>query len=539
MGRGLNVRHWHLWILMAIILWSSVDAQYVRRSQFPTEHARRMQYRLDDWISIMPAHFFTSIAIGTNYIYFSSLDGGIWRYNLYQNEWDFPFTTSNGLPSNRVFQVVYDAAQNILWAITDVDTAIFDFAAEEWKSRKEMPFWNYRFPQKSLPDSGTSLPRNQFLPRRYLKKLPIFVPEGDFSLDADWKLTDAHLREFPITGFLIDDWERIWFLVEGFGLGLGNMLQQRARFFPLGLANIHPRVVQFQEDDLWIGGITAGVVSALGVPESNTLKGIVRWRNQDGGWQYYDARFISRLFSDQVTAMATTQNSIWFGTDYGVTRYDISQKSWQTFYVKQGLYSNQVRDVLVAGTNVWVATDEGLNVIDRLTGQVKKIRYKWLRQYPVYRLALQGDTLWVAAFAGIFRRFPDTGKWQKLKTEAALNDQMVTAIGYYKGELWFATAQGVIRYHIARDDWESFPQLQTEGLGRMWHLVVDSAAVWIATDAGLLKFDRKRQYWKLFTTDDGLLDNRCRYVLLNGDYLWIATDSGITQFYWNSSARID
>ncbi len=533
LARGVMV------VVTAGLLWTTLSAQYVRRSQFPTEHSRRMQYRLDDWISILPAHHFTSISVGTNYLYFSSLDGGIWRYNLYQNEWDYPFTTSNGLPSNRVFQVVYDASQNVLWAVTDVDTAVFDFAAEEWKAKKEMPFWNYRFPRSALPDSGKSLPRNRFLPREFLRQLPVFIPEGNFTLDANWQLIDTHLREYPITGFLIDDWERIWFTVEGLGLGKGNILEQRARFFPLGLANIHPRVVQFQGDDLWIGGITAGVLSELGTPSESALKGIVRWRNQDGGWQYYDARFISRLFSDQVTAMATTTDAIWFGTDYGVARYFIHKNKWQTYYVKHGLYSNRVSDVLVAGDDVWVATDEGLNVIDRVTGRVKKVRYKWLNQYPVYRLAMQNDTLWVAAFAGIFRRFPDTGKWQKLTTRAAIADQMVTALDYYQGEMWFATAGGVMRYDIARDKWESFPQLQTEGLGRLWHLAADSAAVWIATDAGLLKFDRKRQYWKLFTTVDGLLDNRCRYVLINGDYLWIATVSGITQFYWNSPARID
>ena len=498
-----------------------------------------MQYRLDDWISILPAHYFTSIAVGTEYIYFSSYDGGIWRYHLYRNEWDYPFTTSNGLPSNRVLQVYYDDRYGILWAITDVDTAIFNFASEEWLPKKEASFWNYQFPHIELPDTGKTIPRNVFLPKSYLNRLPVFIAEGNFNLSADWEVTDPHFRNYKIGGFLVDDWERIWFTVLGLGLGKGNILEQRVRFFPMGLANSHPRVVQFQGDDLWIGGITSDISGILDITERNIQKGITRWRNTDGGWQYYDARFISRLYSDQVTSMDTTRDEIWFGTDYGVARYNIRKNSWKTYYVKQGLYSNLVHDVLVHRDVVWVATDEGLNTIDRRTGRVRKIRYKKLDQIPVYRMAMQQDTLWVAALTGIYRRFPDTGKWQHVKTEAALSDYFITAIGYYAQEMWFATSRGVMQYDLRRKRWESYPQLETEGLGRMWDLKVDSAAVWIATDSGLLKFDRKNQYWRLFTTEDGLLDNRCRFVLINGDYLWIATVSGITQFYWNSPSRFD
>ncbi len=539
MELGKGTLKLYLGVIILLIGIYSGYAQYVRRSQFATEHARRMQYQLDDWISILPAHYFTSITVGNEYLYFSSLDGGIWRYSLYRDEWDYPFTTSNGLPSNRVFRVQFDGRYDILWAITDVDTAIFDFASQEWLSKKEASFWNYQFPHIALPDTGKTIPRNQFLSDQYLNRLPVFVAEGNFDLNASWEVTDPHFRNYKITGFLVDDWERIWFTVEGLGLGKGNILQQRVTFFPMGLANIHPRVIQFQGDDLWIGGVTAGVTRGIGIPERNVQKGITRWRNTDGGWQYFDARFISRLYSDQVTSIATAEGEIWFGTDYGVARYVPAKNTWQTFYVKQGLFSNLVNDVLVDKDILWVATDEGLNTIDRKTGRVRKVRYRKLDQIPIYRMALQNDTLWVASLIGIYRRFPDTGRWQHVKTEAAIPDNFITAIDYFENELWFATSRGVMEYNLKSKKWESYPQLETEGLGRMWDLKVDSAAVWIATDSGLLKFDKNRGYWKLFTTEDGLVDNRCRYVLINGDYLWIATVKGITQFYWNSSSRFD
>jgi ligand-binding sensor domain-containing protein len=70
-------------------------------------------------------------------------------------------------------------------------------------------------------------------------------------------------------------------------------------------------------------------------------------------------------------------------------------------------------------------------------------------------------------------------------------------------------------------------------------MVVNEKNVWISSAEGLLKYDRKRLYWLMFTSEDGLLDNNCYQLLIDGDYLWIATASGISQFYWNSSDRID
>ena len=52
--------------------------QYVRREFYPTEHDRRLQYGLDDWISYTSSTRFTSMTVGTHYIYIGTKDGSLY-----------------------------------------------------------------------------------------------------------------------------------------------------------------------------------------------------------------------------------------------------------------------------------------------------------------------------------------------------------------------------------------------------------------------------------------------------------------------------
>ncbi|MFZ0389728.1 MAG: hypothetical protein WAN36_04645 [Calditrichia bacterium] len=488
-----------------------------------------MQYALDDWISYMKSKHISSITVGTNYIYFGTLDGGILRYHLFQNFWDYPFTTSNGLPSNRILDVVYDDQTGYLWAITAEDTCLFNPAMREWICKSENRFWNYTFPKPVQPTGDNSIAYNVFYPAEYLNVLPLYFANGLYTLTGDWKVLDENFSEFPISGFLKDHWERIWFAIDGLGIGIGNTYTQRMEVVPFGLSDINPRVVQFQYDDLWIGG--------MGRPQPD-FDGITNWRNSDGSWHFYRARYISHLPSDNVTDIAVYGDSVWFATDYGLSLFDNRKNRWKNFSVKEGLYSNEVLDLTILGEKLYAGTVNGLNSIHMPTGIVKREKDETIHLATVYQTSPQGDTLWAATNQGILRKFPD-GRWQAVKVGAAIQDLPTLAVKAFGSEIWFSSPEGVFWLDTKTGKWTSFPQLGMEIPGPFFDLAVNEISVWVSTSGGLLKFDRQRNYWIRFTEEDGLLDNQCYRLLLDGEFIWIACETGITQFYWNNPDRID
>lgn len=516
-------------ILIFTVFTFDASAQYVRRESFNTEKQRRLKYNLDDWVSYMKSRRVTSMTVGTDYIYFGTLDGGILRFNYFSDRWDYPFTTSNGLPANKILNVAYDKNNSFLWAVTENDIAIFNPSDQEWLRKSEADFWPYTFPEVPKFDQTNQIEQNIFYTREYLDQLPTFFANGDYTIIDNWVLMDRNFRDFPITGFFKDYKDQIWFVVDNFGIGVGDLFVQRADFYEFGLPDIIPIDIQYQYDDLWIGGLDR----KTGRP------GIALWENEGIGWKYFEARWISRLPDDNVNDILVDEDSVWFATEYGVSLYNSKKNKWKNFSLKESLISNLVLDVERLGDFVYAATDQGLSQINRLTGGVKSINNDQFLNLRINQLALQKDTLWAATDRGIFRFISQLNQWQLVPARAAIQDFRMTAAFNYKNEMWFASEGGIMWLDLRTDKWESYPQIAMEILPPYRDIQVNEKSVWVATPSGLLKYDKIDKFWKLFTVEDGLLDNNCHRILLDGDHLWVTTDSGISRFYWDNPNRID
>ncbi len=517
-----------LWLFLGIGL---LQAQYVRREDFATERQRRLRYQLDDWVSYTTSRQFSSMAVGTNYLYIATLDGGILRYHLYENEWDYPFTTSSGLPSNTVLQVAYDPETSFLWAITPNDTAIFLPADQLWIHRSQEGRWNFRFPySRPVPSEGPStIQRNRFYPRQFLDRLPMLFGNHGYTITGDWEVIDPFLRSFPIQGFLKDRWDRVWLAVNGLGVGIGDLFSQRVNFWPMGLSDIYPQALAYDGDDLWIGGI----------PRGTGRSGIVHWRNSDGGWEYYEARYVPNLRSDYVTSLLVEGKRIWFATNLGVAMYDKQKGRWRQFTMGSGLISDTVLDLALFDGYLYVATDQGISRIRLDSLKVQRVKDQRFTLLAFRRLATSESELWAATDRGIFVLPRHSQGWLFLPSMSPVSDFRATAVTTFRQEVWFAAQDGILMLNRATGQWETYPQVALEVPGPYTDIQANASTVWVATPVGLLKFDRQRRFWRLFTREDGLLDNHCNRLLLDGDYLWIATDTGLTQFYWNSPNRID
>lgn len=519
---------------MIFIFWaelgmSVLHAQYIRRETFYSEQERRTRYALDDWISYLEIERINSMAVGHSFLYIATENGGILRYELFQKYWEYPYTTSNGLTSNRVLDVAYDFGNGLLWAVTEDDTCIFKPAEQEWLCQSERSLWPFEYPESDFPDPSKKMQQNIYYPASFLEFLPHFFANGYWTLIEDWKLMDTHFDEFPISGFLRDKWERIWFAIDGLGVGIGNQFSQRMDVVPLGLAHIRPAVMQYQQNDLWIGGEAR---------RGEGRPGISLWRDGSGGWDFYQARWISSLPNNNVTDIEVTGDSVWFATDYGLSLYNRRKDSWYNYDQRQGLYSIQILDLLIHDGMLYIASEKGINTLHLASGLMRRVKDENVGLATVYQIAAQEDTLWAATNRGILRS-RDNGPWEVIRVPTAISDIPALTVENFKNEMWFSSPQGVFWYNAVTKKWESFPQMGLEISARYFDLVVNEKSVWVSTAEGLLKYNRDMKFWRIFTVEDGLLSNQCFRLLLDGDFIWIANRRGITQFYWNNPARID
>lgn len=524
-------------------------------------------YEPGDWTSYSMTRWVTSLAEGQEYIYFGT-SGGVLRYNFYSNKWETPWTTSDGMADNYVQAVAYDFNTDYFWCSTPQGMSVYRTNFRRWEnffkdefslsltdeiisigfddrsvwleSKLGQFFWSQNQQGYFARVSPSEVPVQQinwFGARgSNLNNLPNFVMYDGYFFDPAGFLRDFRLNTYRVTSFLNDRWGAMWIGSWGAGIGKADYRIQILELMPYGLfiKNVNAMALD-SEGNIWAGGIGA----------YGDESGITYWNNRTNTWTNYQARFITNLFSDQVTSIALDDSCIWFGTQHGLACFSPEKNDWRTFDVSWGLGDNYVFDVEVDEKNVWVGTADGLSQIIKDSLRTKKFRIqeiarKDLLRKKVYAIEIMQNLLWLGTEYGvyIYDTAEKTGGFED-DPNGPMNDE-VRAVGIYEDkEVWFGLEDGVEVFNMESQTWGGVPERRFLSSTFVNYIAVDSSAAWFATDNGVLKFDKTRQRWVHFTTEDGLLSNYVNCILLDGDYVWFGTPEGLTRFYWNAPYRID
>jgi ligand-binding sensor domain-containing protein len=511
--------------VLVVFLLSNIHGQIVHRLNVD----RFSHYRIDDWISYAPALHITSIDIDRDYIYFATTSGGILRYDKYANEWHFPYTTSSGLRSNHIYRIVYNPMDGFLYAQTPAGIDVYKPAENFWRpaNRQYMP------PQRR-PDSNSlndPLGDNKYRFPPYSRppnyQLPDFFTQYPLMFQPPDILFDEFNRQFYFTDRVTDTWQRLWIGTDGFGPMEADMYTFRLESRLQSISDISPRDLYLDDDNIWIGGIGTGA----------QIGGISRWDRAHDKWTFFEAPLISRLSRDDVSAISGNERYIAFGTDMGVAIYDIKRDKWRSISTMDGLEGNNVYDVLVTDSLVYVGSEFGFNWINLASLRVSELRQTTLDNVAINQLAVDDSLIWAATRFGLYSIDIEDESVEFHGSRAGVIDYNLSAIEVIDDEIWFASQNGITFWNRRTDVWQSFPGLELTTQYR--DIAATKKNIWFATDQGLLKYNRKRDYWRIFTEADGLINNNVFHIDPENSYLWITTATGISKFRWKRKGRID
>ena len=555
----------YLIIFLFFIFVYPASAQ--NRDQDKRIRGTNTRYEPGDWSSYSATRWITSLAEGTEFIYFGT-SGGVMRYNFYSNRWEAPLTTSDGLADNFVQAVAYDVNTDYLWCSTPQGVSVYRTPFRRWENFFKDEFnlaWDddiisIGFDNQSVwlesarGNFFASQNRQGFFSKVFTSDVPAreikwfgrratnlnSIPElfmyGGYFFDANGFINDHRLNSYRVTSYLNDRWGGIWIGSWGIGAGKADYRIRILELLPYGLfiKNVNALEMDY-EGNFWIGGI--------GIYQLES--GISFWDTQRDTWTNYQARFDNFLFSDQVTSIAVDDSCVWFGTEYGLACFAPDKNAWRTFDVRSGLADNYVLDVEVDDDNVWIGTLNGLSQIVKDSLRTKNFRIQEIARRDllgkkVFDIEIMQNLLWIGTDFGvyIYDSAEKTGGFED-DPDGPMNDE-VRAIGIFDDkEVWFGLDDGVEVFYMESKTWGGVPERRFLSSTYVNYIVVDEFSAWVATDEGVLKFDKERKRWVHFTTEDGLLSNYVNCIALDGDYVWFGTPEGLTRFYWNAPYRID
>ena len=523
-------------------------------------------YEVGDWITYSATRFIRNIALGEQYVYFATT-GGILRYNFFSNQWDFPWTISNGLADHNIYIVAKDFNTGFLWATHDLGISYLEPSSQWWFNffYDEMGFapdevitsigfgddrqlYAVTSDNRWLVSDNTSVnfraatrPANDGHITWYGEKaeppgpLPyMFMSDGYLFDEQGRYIDDLNLRKFRITCWVKDAWQNLWIGTWGLGAGRGDLNTTRLEMLPFGLWDEAVDAIHFDGNAYWIGG----------VKNHNGSSGVTEWMLPQQKPNYYESYLINGFDNDEITAIAEEGRNIWFGTHDGLSRYDRRKGIWRTYTTANHLMNNWINDVVTDGESIWVATARGVSRVEAATVgtdslRIENIQRKSLANVEVFDLELQHNLLWMATEFGIFVYDIDKKSGGFYKGTVGPADRPTFAVSSYRDEIWFGTDEGVAAFDVKRREWLNPPARLYKTSAGINRIQAGREAVWVATNDGVLKYNRRGEYWVRFDMLDGLPSNEVYSLRLDGDYIWFGTPKGLTRFYWNSPYRTD
>lgn len=238
---------------------------------------------------------------------------------------------------------------------------------------------------------------------------------------------------------------------------------------------------------------------------------------------------------------------IWFATRNGLCKYN----GYETILYKSNLYSPNLFTTnsitcLVDDNNdhLWIGTSEGLNAMDKRTGEIKKYKVPSLSNDVISALCVTRDnTLWVGTDLGLCYYIPEkdtfavcgeefgNGKLQYITIKSLLEDS--------DGDLWIGTwAQGLFRYSPSTGRVETYPKMNEQYSS---HVIYEDSnkGIWVGSwGFGLFKLENPKDMehvsYRCFLHKNGdgssLSDNIVYDIAedLNTHTLWVGTRSGLS-----------
>lgn len=263
-----------------------------------------------------------------------------------------------------------------------------------------------------------------------------------------------------------------------------------------------------------------------------TLNGIDRYDPSTQEYRHFN-RFLDqdgKEVSNRITALTLDQSGkIWFGNQQGqVARFDPNGPTnraqvFDRSSFLQGYFSNSriraiTRDRM---DNIWVATDEGLALLNSKDGSlIEDFRYASVGELgtsAVYTM-FQDDQgiMWFGTWdSGLQRYDPEFRQTltfrNNIDNENSISDDTVRSIYQdNQGNLWIGTYNGLNllrQQDRINGNFKFYSFTEKDGLpnNSIYGIVADdSGYLWLSTNRGLSRFNPDTQSFKNFTNIDGL-----------------------------------
>jgi ligand-binding sensor domain-containing protein len=189
----------------------------------------------------------------------------------------------------------------------------------------------------------------------------------------------------------------------------------------------------------------------------------------------------------KVVSMAVDGDSLWVGSEKGLSLLDKKTETWKTFYSTQnGLSGNFVNAILVQGDFIWMGTNGGISRLHKVKKTWKTYSQKeGLAETEIKSLAKVGERIWAGGIGGsLFEFDPAADRWKKIESSDPLKNGGINLIAATRGRVVVCRDNGVSLYDPSAGQWESLTTADGLMSNAVFYAAEDKNGIWFGTDKG-------------------------------------------------------
>ena len=514
-----------------------------------------------DWTLYRQTGGINSITEGYNYAYFATENAGILRFHLYQNRFDEPITTAQGLSDNQILAVHFDQNTRILWVSSEnfIDYSYnaegnwFHIDLNETGLHREALVEQIGSSNNYIwLNAGSAFLKLDKVSGIVMGLLPL--PDED---DIIWSSKRVRFLEIPnaIKNYIIMD---RWIMnynqfVDPFGkivlpttfyfgknsevyIGLedGTIFNgdaQMETFYPFSFGLNNTDITAFtKHDDLWIVG-----------RNNFDTKGITKFNIHQNYFKNIDFEYTINLRSQAFYSVLETDKEFWFGGNSAISIYNRKKDFWREITEANGIPNGRITSMVEDTSSIWVGTTRGLVKISKISKHAEQTDFgQLLSLRKINDLEIVRGNLWIATDYNLliydqknkllidFKMFGNTESINERKniftkfTDIYQNDEGI----------YVATPVGILKYNIQDGYWTVIVEPSAYAGSKVNNLVIANGYSFIGTDIGIWQINLVDGYSQLY---DYPFIGSVQDMYIRGNTLLIGSDNGLIKYLWKKN----
>ena len=516
----------------------------------------RSKYRPFDWLLFRESGNINSLSEGYEYLYIGTSHGGIYRYSLYSNQYDFPITTAQGLIDNNITSVYFDHNTGIVWSaspgfiqysytregewrqIEFIDIGLRDNDIISQLGSSENYVWAkanavYIKLDKSSGILAGIYPRPDELnikwsSDKYSQQNEVGDILNNYTIMSGWmvsgsKLIDNYGRYIDITSGLIGKHNDVWIGSSDGTLFHGNKTMKAIFPTEFGIRGYNINTLLFEDDNLWIGskGYEVG-------------RGVTRLNIKNFQTDHYDFDITVNMSLTEVHSIYNFDNTLWLGGNGVVLVFDREENYWRTLGEERGIPESDITSMVGDSNYVWIGSYYCIRQIDRRTKREEPMGFEYLfYNHPVNDLEINKYGVWIASRTGIYVYDKNNPQiMNALSIGISYLDfpiSRVSSIFQRENSIYFATNIGIVTFDMDKQIWDMVVPASEYKELEVSDMLVVGKFCFIGTNQGLFRINLKSHRIREYNFDFIGSVNSLEYM---DKFIWIGASEGLIRFKW-------